>query len=82
MSLCGKVLQKWGKNVKSVFLGKTLAWQKLCVIFVKSKKITAEVMFALRMNKSCKVESCYPTQKCSDRFRDRGWNSALICFHL
>ena len=33
-------------------------WQNLCVIFV-SKKITAEVIFALHLNKSCKVESCY-----------------------
>ena len=33
-------------------LGKSFAWQKLCVIFVKSKKITAEVMFALCMSKS------------------------------
>ena len=61
---------------------KIFVWQKLCVIFVKSKKITAEVIFALRMNKSYKAESCYPIQKCSDRFRDRWWNYALIYFHL
>ena len=69
VSLCRKVVQKRVTNVKT-FLGKTFAWQKLCVIFVKSKKITAEVMFALHMNKPCKVERCYPIQKCSDRFRD------------
>ena len=25
----------------------------------------------ISMNESCKVESCYPIQKCCDRFRDR-----------
>ena len=71
MSLCQKVVQKRGTNVKSVFLGTTFAWQKRCVIFVKSKKITAQVILALRVNKSCKMESHYPIQKCSDKFRDR-----------
>ena len=52
-----------GQKCQSVFLGKTFPWQNF-VIFMKSKKITAEVMFSLRMNKSCKVESCYPVQKC------------------
>ena len=50
-----------GQKCQSVFLGKTFPWQNF-VIFMKSKKITAEVMFSLRMNKSCKVESCYPIQ--------------------
>ena len=70
VSLCQKVVQKRGTNVKSVFLGTTFAWQKRCVIFVKSKKTTAEMMFTLHI-KYCKVESFYPIQKCSDRFRDR-----------
>ncbi len=70
VNLCQKVVQKRGKNVKSVFLGKAFSWQKLCVIVMKSNNITAEVMLALRMNKSCKVESCYPIQKCFGRFRD------------
>ena len=60
-----------GQKCQKCFLGKAFVWQKLCVIFVKSKKITAQVIFALRMNKSCKTESHYPIQKCSDRFRDR-----------
>ena len=52
--------ERWcrkGTKMSTVFLGKAFAWQKR-VIFVKRKKITTEVMFALRMNKSCKVESC------------------------
>ena len=60
VNLCQKVVQKRGKNVKKCFLGKTFSWQKLCVIVMKSNNITAEVMLALHMNKSCKVESCYP----------------------
>ena len=42
VSLCRKVVQKRGKNVKSVFLGKTFLWQKLCVIVMMSKNITAK----------------------------------------
>ena len=83
--MCEKKEKVWSEPVpkgcaekrykcKKCFLGKTFAWQKLCFIFVKSKMITSEVMFALRMNKSIK--------KCSDRFRDRWWNYALICFRL
>ena len=41
-----------GQKCQKCFLGKAFVWQKLCVIFVKRKKITAEVMFALHMNKS------------------------------
>ena len=51
-----------GQKCQKCFLGKTFLWQKLCVIVTKSNNITAEVMLALRMNKSCKVESCYPIQ--------------------
>ena len=65
VNLCQKVVQKRGKNVKC-FLGKTFSRQKL----MKSNNISTEVMLALRMNKSCKVENCYPIQKCFDRFRD------------
>ena len=71
-----------GQKCEKCFLGKTFSWQKLCVIVMKSNNITAEVMLALRMNKSCKVESCYPIQKCFGRFRDTWWNYAQICFHL
>ena len=71
-----------GQKCQKCFLGKTFTWQKLCVIVMKSKNITAEVMFALCMNKSCKAESCCPIQKCFERFRDRWWNYGLICFHL
>ena len=59
-----------GQKCQKCFLGKTFSWQKLCVIVMKSNNITAEVMLALRMNKFCRVESCYPIQKCFDRFRD------------
>ena len=59
-----------GQKCQKCFLGKTFLWQKLCVIVMKSNNITAEVMLALRMNKSCKVESCDPIQKCFGRFRD------------
>ena len=70
VNLCQKVVQKRGKNVKSVVFFPTFLLQKLCVIVMKSNNITAEVMLALRMKKSCKVESCYPIQKCFGRFRD------------
>ena len=91
--MCEKKEKVWSEPVpkgcaenrykcQKCFLQKTFAWQKLCVIFVKSKKITAQVILALRVNKSCKMESHYPIQKCSDTFRDRWWNYSPICFHL
>ena len=80
---CAKRSCRKGEKMSKVFfLGKAFSWQKLCVIVMKSNNITAEVMLALHMNKSCKVESCYPIQKCFGRFRDTWWNYAQICFHL
>ena len=79
---CAKRSCRKGQKCQKCFLGKTFSWQKLCVIVMKSNNITAEVMLALHMNKSCKVESCYPIQKCFGRFRDTWWNYAQICFHL
>ena len=43
-----------GQKCQKCFLGKTFSWQKLCVIVMKSNYITAEVMLALRVNKSLK----------------------------
>ena len=64
------------------FFLKTFVWWKLNITYMQSKKITAEVMFALHINKSCEVESCYLVQECFDRLSDRWWNCAPICFHL
>ena len=71
-----------GQKCQKSFFRKKLLRGKNFVIFVKSKKITAEVIIALHMNKSCKGENYNPVQKCSDRCRDRGWTYALICFNL
>ena len=49
---CAERSFRKGVNMSKVFFRKNFAWQNLCVIFVKSKKITAEVMFALCMSKS------------------------------
>ena len=80
---------KWASAKRSCRKGakmsKMFFRKKLCIAktyLCESKKITADMMFALPMNKSCKVESCYPIQKCFDRFSERRCDYTLICFHL
>ena len=64
------------------FLEKLLYGESLMLSLCRVKKITAEVMFALHINKSCEVESCYLVQECFDRLSDRRWTCTPICFHM
>ena len=92
MNLCQKVVQKRSKNVKCGccfvclfllgFFEKLLYGESLMLSLCRVKKITAEVMFALHINKSCEVESCYLVQECFDRLSDRRWTCTPICFHM
>ena len=79
---CAQKKQKCPQQFVRFFRKTKLHGESLMLSLCRVKKITAEVMFALHINKSFEVESCYPVQECFDRLSDRWWNCAPICFHM